>query len=108
MQGDENELVDIVAPDPLLRIDDDGDDDKPFFLPTVPEPDAPDLRTDSANRPIAVALTSVALNQAIEAARRAVPPVTKRARTVKTINNEQEQQEQQQPQQQQPQQQPQQ
>lgn len=91
MQGDENELVDIVAPDPLLRIDD-GDDDKPFFLPTVPEPDAPDLRTDSANRPIAVALTSVALNQAIEAARRAVPPVTKRARTVKTTNNEQEQQ----------------
>jgi COMPASS component SWD1 len=84
MQGDENELVDIVAPDPLLRIDDVDDDDKPFFLPTVPEPDAPDLRTDSANRPIAVALTTVALNHAIDAARRAVPPVTKRAKTTKS------------------------
>jgi hypothetical protein len=74
----------LSAPDPLLRIDDVDDDDKPFFLPTVPEPDAPDLRTDSANRPIAVALTSVALNHAIEAARRAVPPVTKRARTTQS------------------------
>lgn len=86
LQGDENELVDIVGADPSLRIDGDGngnddDDDKPFFLPTVPEPDAPDLRTDAANRPIAVALTTVALNHAMEAARRACPPVAKRART---------------------------
>jgi COMPASS component SWD1 len=81
IQGDETQIIDIVGGDADAGFD--AELDETFFLPTVPEPDPVDIKTDAKNRSLTAALTQSALERAVDAARRACPaalPQAKRSR----------------------------